>query len=209
MFVVAVANTKGGCGKTTLATHLAASFACRGYATGLADLDRQKSALGWLKRRPEGAAPIQGINLAREEDIPEGIERLVVDAAAAMDKDVVKDIVRRADLVVVPVLPGVFDEDGTARFVGHLESLKSIRKNRRDVAFVANRVRLNTRALTRLGGFLEELSFPVIARLRDTQHYTAAAAEGLSLFDLPGGRAADYRAEWTPLLDFIEIRVRG
>ncbi len=206
MFVIAVANTKGGSGKTTVSTHLAANFAARGFVTGLADLDRQRSALSWLQRRPAGLPSIKGINLAKDEDIPKGLDRLVVDAAAAMGKGVVKDIVERADLVVVPVLPGAFDEDGTKRFISHLETLKQIRKNRRDVAFVANRVRLNTRALTRLEAFLEEMTFPVVTRLRDTQYYSNAAADGTSLFDMAMARLDVYRQEWSPLLDFIEHR---
>ena len=40
MRAILVANIKGGCGKTTVATHLAAAFACAGQATALADLDR-------------------------------------------------------------------------------------------------------------------------------------------------------------------------
>jgi chromosome partitioning protein len=36
---IAVANTKGGAGKTTVATNLAALFAWRGHKTVLGDLD--------------------------------------------------------------------------------------------------------------------------------------------------------------------------
>ena len=38
MFAIAVANSKGGSGKTTIATHLAARFAAEGRHTILADL---------------------------------------------------------------------------------------------------------------------------------------------------------------------------
>ena len=45
---ILVANAKGGCGKTTIATNLATAFANAGLKTALADADRQKSSLGWL-----------------------------------------------------------------------------------------------------------------------------------------------------------------
>lgn len=45
MKTIAVLNAKGGCGKTTLSTHLAVALSRSGVATTLADLDRQKSAL--------------------------------------------------------------------------------------------------------------------------------------------------------------------
>ncbi|HVJ29720.1 MAG TPA: ParA family protein, partial [Gammaproteobacteria bacterium] len=45
---ILVTNAKGGCGKSTIATSLAAYFASEGYATALADFDPQGSALSWL-----------------------------------------------------------------------------------------------------------------------------------------------------------------
>ncbi len=56
MLRVLVTNIKGGCGKTTIATNLAAAFAAGGFATGLAEVDRQRSSLSWLKLR-DGHAP--------------------------------------------------------------------------------------------------------------------------------------------------------
>ncbi|MGB0695849.1 MAG: ParA family protein [Rhodospirillaceae bacterium] len=209
MFVLAVANTKGGAGKTTIATHLAASFAQRGFRTALADLDRQKSALGWLKRRPKDLPKIEGVNLSRGDGIPKHLDRLVVDAAAAMGKGVVKDVVTQADMVVIPVLPSAFDEDGTLRFIKHLMELKAVRRNKREVVCLANRIRPRTKALTRLEEFLASLDFPAVARLRDTQSYATMAAEGTSLFDVPGARLEPYRAEWAPLLDRIEREAKG
>ncbi|MQX37584.1 ParA family protein [Roseospira navarrensis] len=205
MYIVAVANSKGGCGKTTVATHIAAHFAGRNFRTGLADLDRQQSARGWLGRRPESLPAIRAVDLDVEDGrLPKGIDRLVVDCPAAMAKATVKDVVQQADVIVVPVLPSTFDEDGTVRFLKQLMKLKPVRKNRREVAFVANRVRARTRAADRLEGFLTELSFPVAARLRDTQQYANAVADGLSLFETGGARAQGHREEWLPLFDLLE-----
>ena len=44
---VCVINWKGGCGKTTIATHLAVALASSGLETGLADYDRQETAKLW------------------------------------------------------------------------------------------------------------------------------------------------------------------
>lgn len=209
MFIVAVANTKGGCGKTTVATHIAAHFAGRGFRTGLADLDRQQSAAGWLRRRPDGLARIAAVDLDVGDDGPpkalrKGLDRLVVDCPAAMTKGTVKDVVQQADVILVPVLPSAFDEDGTARFLKHVTALKPVRKNRREVAFVANRTRARTRATDRLEAFLAGLGFPVAARLRDTQQYANAVADGLTLFESGGTRAQGHRDDWTPLFDLLE-----
>jgi len=205
MFIVAIANSKGGCGKTTVATHIAAHFAGRGFRTGLADLDRQQSALGWLHRRPDGLASITPIDLdIKGGALPKGIDRLVVDCPAAMGKAAVKTVVQQADAIVVPVLPSAFDEDGTVRFLGQLLKLKPVRKNRREVAFIANRIRARTRTADRLTEFLASLDFPVAAQLRDTQQYANAAADGLTLFETGGVRAQSHRDEWMPLFDRLE-----
>ena len=52
---ILIANTKGGCGKTTLATNLAAYFALGGAQVVLSDMDRQRSSTQWVYRRPINA----------------------------------------------------------------------------------------------------------------------------------------------------------
>jgi len=203
MMIVAVLNTKGGTGKTTIATHLAAHFANKGYKTGLADLDRQKSSNGWLARRSEALAPITKVDL--ESDKPhKTLDRLVVDVPAAMRRSAVADIVDRANVLVIPVLPSAFDEDGTKRLLKHLDTLKTVRKGKRDICFVANRIKLRSRSNDHLETFLKDLPYPVMVRLRDTQNYVNFAADGGSLFDSANVRLADYKKEWQPLLDYLE-----
>ena len=58
---ILVTNAKGGCGKSTVATNLAAYYASQGCDTALADYDPQASALSWLEERPEEQAPITGL----------------------------------------------------------------------------------------------------------------------------------------------------
>ena len=58
---IVVINPKGGCGKTTLSTNLAAYFAKRGPIPTLMDCDPQGSSMTWIERRPVTSAPIHGI----------------------------------------------------------------------------------------------------------------------------------------------------
>ncbi|WP_109119950.1 AAA family ATPase [Azospirillum sp. TSO22-1] len=205
MFTVLVANIKGGCGKTTVATHLAAAFAAAGHAAYLADADRQRSSLGWAARRPAGRPPVRALDWTREVGAPPpGIGRLVIDAPAALKGRQIEALVGMADVVVVPVLPGAFDEQATRRFFERLEPLKAVAKGRTPVVVVGNRVRVGTRASGRLGQFVAALGHPVAGSLRDSQFYGDAAAGGLSLFDLPGRRALAVRADWEPVLALVE-----
>ena len=204
MLKILVANAKGGCGKTTIATQLAAALAAGGHKTALADVDRQRSSLGWLTRRPPDANPITGLDWSREIAKPSnGVERLIVDAAPAMRRKRVIELVKLADLIVLPVQPSSFDEAATRRFLERIEEIGSIAKGRKPVGIVGNRMRSGTRAADRLERFLGGLGHPIVARVRDSQSYPDAAVKGLGLFDSSSSRTLALRTDWHPLLEFV------
>jgi chromosome partitioning protein len=138
------------------------------------------------------------------EDPPRDTARLVLDAPAALKSKQVEDLVRLSDVIVVPVLPGAFDEGATRRFLDRLEELKAIKKGRIPVAIVGNRVKARTRAAGELDRFLAGVGHTVVARLRDSQLYAEVAAQGLAVLDLTGRRSRDVRADWAPLLAWVE-----
>ena len=205
MLTILVTNTKGGCGKTTIATGLAGAFALTGSRTVLADCDRQKSSLDWVSRRPLGAPEIASVNWSKDtQPLPPKTQHLVIDSPAALKRKRLEELVRMADIVILPVLPSVFDETTTRRFLTTLDKLKPVRKGKRSVAVVGNRVRRRTRTAARLDDFLGEVGQRSVASLRDSQLYPASAAAGLSLFDLGTQRAAGFVGDWQPLLSFID-----
>ena len=204
MITILVANTKGGCGKTTVATHLAAALAAEGRRTALADADRQRSSLQWARLRPGTAAPIAALDWVDEPTTPpRGTERLVIDGAAAMRKKQVFELVRQADVIVVPILPSAFDQSSTAAFLDRLGELKAVRKSRKPVGILRNRVRPRTRAAARLLQFLQRIEHADLGALPDRAVYNEVAADGLSIFDLPGGRALSLRRDWDGLLRYL------
>jgi len=58
---IVILNPKGGCGKSTLATNIAACYAGRGPQPAVMDYDPQGSTMAWLKRRPDNMPSIHGI----------------------------------------------------------------------------------------------------------------------------------------------------
>ncbi len=54
---IIVLNPKGGSGKTTIASNLAACYAANGERPALMDLDSQGSSMRWLRKRPDNALP--------------------------------------------------------------------------------------------------------------------------------------------------------
>ncbi|MFN7143892.1 MAG: AAA family ATPase [Myxococcota bacterium] len=210
MFIVAVVNLKGGCGKTTLATQLAARFAREGHRSILGDCDRQQSAIQWAARRPGSLPEVEAVDLDTDAMVvPFGDGRMVIDVPAGLKRKALEVVVRAADALVVPVLPSVFDADGTARLVRMLGEMKPVRKGRRPVGVVANRVRPRSVSARQLEAFCGALEVPTVARLSDAQHYVNAAATGVTLFDLPPGRETRLRREWAPLLTFLDALSAG
>jgi chromosome partitioning protein len=203
---VLVGNIKGGVGKTTLATHLASAFANAGYATVLADCDRQRSSLRWLARRRDDAPTVTGADWTKAvSPLADETERLVIDAPAAMRHRDAKELVGLADIVIVPVLPSLLDEDATAYFLRKLGEIKAVRKHRRTVALVANRVRAGTKSAAELERYFAGREPALLARLRDSQLYPALARAGTTVFESAGARARGYAEEWRPLLELVGL----
>ncbi len=113
--VIAIAQQKGGAGKTMLAANLAVCLAGRGRAAVL-DIDPQRSLSRWhaIRASQAGAAAIalsglSGWRLAAElERLRREYDALVVDTPPHLDADS-RRAIRGADLVLVPVQPSAPD----------------------------------------------------------------------------------------------------
>ena len=205
---ILVINAKGGCGKSTLATNLAAYYASEGYETALADYDPQQSALAWLEDRPEDYAEIKGIpgydtglrGLSRYTDY------LVIDAPARAHGKELNELVHRAESIIVPVLPSPIDIKAAHRFVDELLDVHKIADRKARVAVVANRVRDNTLIFDELDEYLESLRAPYIGALREAQNYIRAYQRGLGIHELPPYLAWPDWDQWDPILEWLDSR---
>jgi chromosome partitioning protein len=206
--LISVINLKGGCGKTTVATHLAAAFALSGLDTALADFDRQKNALLWHKLRGRRKPRIRVVDWRDKfGKVPKGALRLVVDCPASLRARNAREVVKQSDLVVVPVLPSIYDERSTEMFLKNLEALKQVRKGRKPILLVANRYRPNSAAAKRLEEFVLAKQHLLVARIPDRAVYPAAAEEGLTVFDYSTNAAREQQNMWLPLLAAVEERL--
>lgn len=197
---ILVANTKGGCGKTTITTNLAGYLSALGNKVAIADLDRQKSSSHWLKRRPQEASKIHSHNKCEKSG---KLDWLVIDSPAGIRSDKLKDAVKLADCVIVPMQPSAFDSGATQRFIEVLNDEKAIRKEKTFVALVGNRVNSRTNAATQLNAFMQEAGFPVLANLRNAQAYVNAAEEGLSIFDMKPYHVKKDLEQWAPITNWV------
>jgi chromosome partitioning protein len=202
---VLVVNPKGGAGKTTVATNLAAGLAGRGENVYLWDLDRQQSALTWLSMRPRHVPVVHRLDQRAANDEPNVAKGdwLVVDSPAALHGKNLSHALRVATRVLVPIQPSVFDMAATGSFLQTLKEEKQIRKHKGAVGIVGVRVDPRTRAASTLEAFLAQFELPVLSYLRDSQIYPNAAFNGLSVFDLPAYLTQRDVEQWAPVFEWI------
>jgi len=206
MRTVLVASSKGGAGKTTVATNLAAWFALDGKRTALLDADRQHSATRWAEKRAgmeTAVLPIDGTRRGWEGRLPNDIQRLVVDAAAGDMADDLEAVLDKADAVLVPVNPSMIDLEATVPFLNSLATVARVKKGKLPVALVGNRLKPWTSASQQAMGQLKAWPYPVVAELRDTQAYVLMVALGKSVFDYRSEQIRGHQDDWAPLLKWL------
>jgi chromosome partitioning protein len=204
MPVVVVANPKGGVGRSTLSTQIAGYFASRNHPVMLGDADRQQSSKLWLSLRPDNARPISNWELGDDQIAkpPKGTTHVVLDTPAGLHGKRLKEILKRADKVVVPLQPSVFDIFATQDFLSELA--ESARAARIEIGIVGMRVDERTRAAEQLRNFVEGTGLPVLGYLRDTQNYVQLAARGLTVFDLAPERAVRDLTQWQAICRWLD-----
>ena len=207
MRTILVASSKGGAGKSTVSTNLAAWFAVEGKATAILDADKQKSATHWCEKRAHmdsAVLPLDGTRRGWDKSLPEGIQRMVVDApAGAMGEDLAA-FLDLADAVIVPVLPSAIDLEATVPFLNTLVAHPRVKKGKLPVGIVANRLKPWTSASQQAVGQLKSWPYPVVGELRDTQAYVLMAALGKSLFDYHSEQIRSHQEDWAPLLRWLK-----
>lgn len=206
MRTIAVINAKGGCGKSTIATSLASALTWEGHSVALADIDPQQSTHDWLKHRPDSAPALIGISAASSAGPPDDIDTLIIDTPAGLAGSELEQIIKRAQTVLVPVLPSPVDMRAAWRFLSHLQELRAVRRGDTVVGLVANRVRPHTIIYRELTGFLEGFRVPVVGQLRDSMNYVRAFEKGLAVADLPPSLAWQDWEEWEAVLAWVRSR---
>ena len=211
---ILVANAKGGCGKTTVATNLSAYYAAHRRRPALVDWDPQGSSMRWLQQRSDTLAQVHGI-FAHGRDTgsmtrtfrlqpPTGTERVVIDSPAGLRGRELQELVRGVDAILIPILPSAVDFHAVSYFIKELFFHTDVRRRGVRVGVVANRVKAHTLVYRELEVFLQRIGLPVVARLRDTVNYVRVAERGLGVHEVALGRFGPDRQQWEPLLHWLE-----
>ena len=103
------------------------------------------------------AAYEEGVrNVARGTDI------LVIDAPARVHGTELNELVRRAETIIVPVLPSTIDIKACGHFMAELAEIGKVSRKQARLAVVANRVREYTLIYEELDQYLSKLKVPYL-----------------------------------------------
>lgn len=189
--IIALTNSKGGVGKSTVAVHLAAWRHRLGQRTGLVDADAQGASSRWLQ---EAAAEIAVFRLQTPDEILDqaprlaaGFDVLVIDGPAGLS-EVTRAVLLVAQLALLPCGPSVLDLRAAQEAIRVVGQAQRIRGGPPQAVLVPNKLQVQYRLTQELLVTVQSLGVPVLGGLRLRQAFADAAGQGTLVWRL--GRPA-------------------
>jgi len=207
MRTILVASSKGGAGKSTLSTSLAAHFAVDGKRTVLVDADQQQFSTRWCEKRAHldtAVLPIDGTVKNWQKQIPENTQVVIIDSPAGAMGDDLDPYIELADAVLVPVLPSMIDIEATVPFLNSMAKNARVKKKKLPIGLVSNRLKPWTNASQQAVEQLKSWPYSVVGELRDTQAYVLMVALGKSVFDYNSEQLRSHQEDWAPILKWLK-----
>ena len=198
--VLAVANSKGGVGKSTLATNLAVEAATAGLKVLLVDTDPQASSTVFAATRAEDRPAFRVVQMTKpilHREIPSLREPydLVILDTAARESATFRSALAASDSILVPVTPSAYDVWATEDVFAVIDELAVTREHLRThvlLNLVIPRTRLARGVEAALYEVLNGQNVQILAtKIHSRVAWKAACAKGLSVTELqPNGLAA-------------------
>jgi len=205
MTVVALLGRKGGSGKSTLSTNIAAWCARNGHQVMLGDVDRQQSVRSWLQRRSPQAVKVNtwAVDNGKVFRAPPGTTHVILDTPGGLYDHELAKLVVWIDAIVVPIGPSIFDRDASLDFLKELHKLPKVMSGRCKVAAVGMRWPMDRVIQWHDQG--RQWDAPLLTAIPDMAHYRSCLENGGSLFDMPEAIRQNDMPHWQPLLDWLDL----
>lgn len=191
--IVALTNSKGGVGKSTVSVHLAAWVHERGRRVGLVDADAQGSSSHWLH---EAVPQVPIFRLQSPDEILDQVrvlapqfDVLVIDGPAGLS-EVTRAVLLLAHLAILPCGPSALDLRAARDAIRVVRQAQLIRSGPPQAVLVPNKLQIQHRLTRELLASACNLGIPVLGALRLRQAYADAAGQGSLVWRLAPGSAA-------------------
>jgi len=205
--IIALANSKGGVGKSTIAVHLAAWCHEQGQRTVLVDADAQGASSLWLH---EAAPELNLLRLQTPDEILDQVpglalqcDVLVIDGPAGLS-EVTRAVLLVANLALLPCGPSVLDLRAVQEAIRVVGQAQRIRGGPPQAVLVPNKLQVQYRLTQELLVAVQSLGVPVLGGLRLRQAFADAAGQGTLVWRL-GPSATAATGEITRLFEELDI----
>jgi chromosome partitioning protein len=196
--ILALSNSKGGVGKTTIAVHLAVWLLEQGHKIAFVDSDVQNSSSTWLQ---EAAPDLQTVKLLTPDDVAEQLpvlaqqfKHVVVDGPAGLS-EVTRAILFRADRALFPCGPSILDVRAVIDAINVLKKVQEIRGGLPEAVLIPNKLQPQYRLTKELLQVVKNFDMPAGDGLRLRQAYADAAGQGTVVWRLSSESARAATAE--------------
>jgi chromosome partitioning protein len=206
MPIIAVANSKGGVGKSTAAVHLAAWLHEQGHRVTLADCDTQQSSSEWIR---EAVPAVKAVRLDNPDHILNELPNLIAETdyvvcdGPGSQTETSRALLLRADLAIVPCKASMLEVRALAKATEVLRQAQDIRGGVPKAVIVLSMVGKHYRLTQDMRDAAAALNLP-LARVAMTlrQIYADAPGQGAIIWKM-GSRAREAAEEIRSL--FAEI----
>lgn len=204
--IIAIANSKGGVGKSTLAVHLAAWLHEQGHSVTLADCDTQQSSSEWIH---EAIPELKAVRLGNPNEILNELPALgqetdyVIADGPGSNTETSRALLLRADFAIVPCKASMLEVRALAKATEVLRQAQDIRAGIPKAVIVLSMVGKNYRLTKDMKDAAAALNLPLASTamiLR--QIYADAPGQGNVVWRL-GSRASEAATEINQLFQEI------
>ena len=186
--IIAVANAKGGVGKSTTSVHLAAWLHEQGHRVLLADCDAQQSSSQWME---EANPDIDTVQFDKADDILDSLQDharefdYVIADGPGSNSEISRALLMVADLAVLPCKASMLEVRALAEATKLLLQARKIRRGEPPATIILNMVRPRYKLAAEMQKAAAALRLPIISTswiLR--QVYADAPGQGTTVFKM-------------------------
>jgi len=197
--IIAFLNSKGGSGKTTIATNCAHCLHQLGHKVLIVDTDPQGTALEWSDRQTENSNLPAVVALNKSEALYNALPKvspdfdfIIIDGVAKLEK-ISTSAIKVSDIILVPVQPSGADIWGASELVEFIKARQEVRDGMPKSAFIVSRQIVGTNLASDVMEALQSYEMPVLsARTSQRVAYTEALTAGTTVLDIePHGKASE------------------
>ncbi len=196
--IIAIANIKGGVGKSTLAVHLAAWLHEQGHSVTLADCDTQQSSSQWIR---EAIPEVKTVRLENSDEVLNELPAIgretdyVVADGPGSDTNTSRSLLLWADFAIVPCKASMLEVRALTNATEVLRQARDVRHGKPKAVIVLSMVGKNYRLTQDMKHAAAALKLPVASTAMTLrQVYADAPGQGVVVSQF-GSRAKDANAE--------------